>query len=290
VGGSYIQLRRLDNPLPHDLTGDCRRELKLAPSRRAEVAWGVISSHNPPVEADPDIADTATVITQLPSRPAEEVEQQVTVPVEIVMNGLPHLTHLRSESIFGLSYVLMIFDDQSDNDWKRQKVLERLTQVTLPQALQPQIGMDWSTVGQIYWYTLSSTNPKYDLTELRSIEDWTLEKEFKSVPNVVDVSDFGGGVTKPETASQCLDAEAQFLTSDGFHPAMIEFGAKESVVVIPGGTDAYGGHQRMGNEFGFRQGRSLRPDWRSSVYCIHACDLPSHSADCLRGRRSTECV
>jgi cobalt-zinc-cadmium resistance protein CzcA len=135
-----------------------------------------------------------TVITQWPGRSAEEVEQQVTVPVEIVMNGIPHLSHLRSESIFGLSYVLMIFDDQSDNDWNRAKVLERLSQVDLPQGLQPQMGTDWSTVGQIYWYTLRSTNPKYDLTELRSIEDWTLEKEFKSVPNVVDVSDFGGTV------------------------------------------------------------------------------------------------
>jgi 2-keto-3-deoxy-6-phosphogluconate aldolase len=74
----------------------------------------------------------------------------------------------------------------------------------------------------------------HDLTELRSIEDWTLEKEFKSVPNVVDVSDFGGSVTQPEAASQCLDAGAQFLTSDGLHPAVVEFGAKQSVVVIPG--------------------------------------------------------
>jgi cobalt-zinc-cadmium resistance protein CzcA len=159
------------------------------------LVWGAISFHNLPVEAYPDIADNyVTVITQWPGRSAEEVEQQVTVPVEIVMNGLPHLTHLRSESIFGLSFVMMIFDDQSDNDWNRQKVLERLSQVSLPENLQPQMGTDWSTVGQIYWYTLRSTNPKYDLMELRSIEDWTLLKEFKSVPNVVDVSDFGGTV------------------------------------------------------------------------------------------------
>src|ERR1700693_5923155 len=159
------------------------------------VAWGAVSFHNLPVESYPDIADNyATVITQWPGRSAEEVEQQVTVPVEIVMNGLPHLTHLRSESIFGLSYVLMIFDDQSDNDWNRQKVLERLTQVSLPLGLQPQIGTDWSTTGQIYWYTIRSTNPRYDLMEQRSIEDWVLLKQFKSVPNVVDVSDFGGTV------------------------------------------------------------------------------------------------
>jgi heavy metal efflux system protein len=159
------------------------------------LAWGVISYRALPVEAYPDIADNyVTVITQWPGRSAEEVEQQVTVPIEIVMNGIPHLSFLRSESIFGLSYVLMIFDDQSDNDWNREKVNERISQVSLPQGLQPQMGTDWSTVGQIYWYTLRSTNPQYDLMELRSIEDWTLVKEFKSVPNVVDVSDFGGTV------------------------------------------------------------------------------------------------
>jgi cobalt-zinc-cadmium resistance protein CzcA len=157
------------------------------------LAWGGISFHTLPVEAYPDIADNyATIITQWPGRSAEEVEQQVTIPIEIQMNGIPHLTTLRSESIFGLSLVLCIFDDQSDNDWNRQKVLERLTLVSLPEGLQSQIGTDWSTVGQIYWYTLRSTNPQYDLMDLRTIEDWVLAKEFKSVPNIVDVSDFGG--------------------------------------------------------------------------------------------------
>jgi heavy metal efflux system protein len=137
-----------------------------------------------------------TVITQWAGRSAEEVEQQVTIPIEIQMAGMPHMTYLRSESIFGLSFIIMIFDDSSINDWNRQKVLERLTQVNLPngQNLQPQIGTDWSTTGQIYWYTLRSTNPQYDLMELRSLEDWLLLKQFKSVPNVVDVSDFGGTV------------------------------------------------------------------------------------------------
>ncbi len=79
------------------------------------VAWGVISYHALPVEAYPDIADNyVTVITQWPGRSAEEVEQQVTVPIEIAMNGIPHLSYLRTESIFGLSFVLMIFDDQSE--------------------------------------------------------------------------------------------------------------------------------------------------------------------------------
>jgi heavy metal efflux system protein len=159
------------------------------------LAWGAYSFHNLPIEAYPDIADNyVTVITQWPGRAAEEVEQQVTIPVEIQMNGIPHLAHLRSESLFGLSYVLMIFDDSSNNDWNRQKVLERMSGLNLPTGVQPQMGTDWSTVGQIYWYTLHSSNPEYDLMALRSIEDWTLEKQFKSVPNVVDVSDFGGTV------------------------------------------------------------------------------------------------
>ena len=161
------------------------------------IGWGAIAFHNLPVEAYPDIADNyVTVITQWPGRSAEEVEQQVTIPIEMQMGGMPHMTYLRSESIFGLSFVIMIFDDSSVNDWNRQKVLERLTQVNLPagQNLQPQIGTDWSTTGQIYWYTLRSTNPRYDLMELRSIEDWVLIKQFKSIPNVVDVSDFGGTV------------------------------------------------------------------------------------------------
>jgi cobalt-zinc-cadmium resistance protein CzcA len=161
------------------------------------LGWGAISFHNLPVEAYPDIADNyVTVITQWAGRSAEEVEQQVTIPIEVQMAGMPHMTYVRSESIFGLSFVIMIFDDSSVNDWNRQKVLERLTQVDLPdgQNLQPQIGTDWSTTGQIYWYTLRSTNPRYDLMELRSIEDWVLLKQFKSVPNVVDVSDFGGTV------------------------------------------------------------------------------------------------
>ncbi|MGO9228151.1 MAG: efflux RND transporter permease subunit [Bryobacteraceae bacterium] len=157
------------------------------------LIWGAISFHNLPVEAYPDVANNyVQVITQWPGHAAEEVEQQVTIPIEIVMNGIPHLEHLRSTSLFGLSSLMLIFDDESSNDWNRQKVLERLSQLSLPAGLQPQIGSDYSPVGQIYWYTLKSTNPQYDLMELKSLEDWTLEKQFKSVPDVVDVSSFGG--------------------------------------------------------------------------------------------------
>jgi cobalt-zinc-cadmium resistance protein CzcA len=155
--------------------------------------WGMIAFKKLPVEAYPDVANVwVQVITQWPGRAAEEVEQQVTVPIEIQMNGIPHLAHLRSASLAGLSVVNLIFDDDSDNDWDRQKVLERVQQVTLPANVSAQIGPDFSPIGSIYWYTLKSDNPSYDLMELKSLQDWVISKYMKSVPDVVDDSSFGG--------------------------------------------------------------------------------------------------
>jgi cobalt-zinc-cadmium resistance protein CzcA len=155
--------------------------------------WGVVSFEKLPVEAYPDVANTwVQVITQWPGRAAEEVEQQVTVPIEIQMNGIPHLQHVRSASLAGLSVVNLIFDDDSDNDWDRQKVLERVSLVTLPSNVTAQIGPDFSPIGSIYWYTLKSGNPAYDVMELKSLQDWVISKYLKSVPDVVDDSSFGG--------------------------------------------------------------------------------------------------
>jgi len=157
------------------------------------TAWGVISFRALPIEAYPDVANNyVQIITQWPGRSAEEIERQVTVPVEIQMAGIPHLTHLRSTTLAGLSSLMLIFDDDSHGDVNREHVLERLGQVSLPSNLVPQMGTDWSPVGQIYWYTLESTNPSYDVMEKKSLEDWSLEKSFKSVQGVVDVSSFGG--------------------------------------------------------------------------------------------------
>jgi heavy metal efflux system protein len=155
--------------------------------------WGAVSFHQLPVEAYPDVANNyVDIITQWPGISAEQIEQQVTIPIEITMNGIPHVTHLRSFSLFGLSYVELVFDDEETNAWNRVRVLERLSQVTLPPNVVPQMGTDWSPVGQIYFFTLRSSNPNVDVMELKSIEDWVVEKNFKSVPNVVDVASFGG--------------------------------------------------------------------------------------------------
>ena len=160
------------------------------------LARGVVSFKNLPVEAYPDVANTwVQVITQWPGRAAEEVEQQITIPIEIQMNGIPYLLHVRSSSLAGLSVVNLIFDDNSDNDWDRQKVLERLSQVTLPPNVSAQIGPDFSPIGSVYWYTLESTNPNYDLMELKSLEDWVVSKYMRAAPDVVDDSAFGG-ITK----------------------------------------------------------------------------------------------
>jgi cobalt-zinc-cadmium resistance protein CzcA len=157
------------------------------------TAWGIVSFRNLPIEAYPDVANNyVQIITQWPGRSAEEIERQVTVPVEIQMAGIPHLAHLRSTTLAGLSSLMLIFDDDSTSDMNREHVLERLNQVSLPTGLVPQMGTDWSPVGQIYWYTLESTNPAYDVMEKKSLEDWTLEKSFKGVNGVVDVSSFGG--------------------------------------------------------------------------------------------------
>src|ERR1700680_3638642 len=180
--------------------------------------WGVISFRSLPVEAYPDVANNyVQVITQWPGISAEQVEQQVTIPLEIVMNGIPHLDHLRSVSLFGLSSLMLIFDDDSEDDWNREKVLERLSTVALPTGITPQIGTDFSPVGQIYFFTLHTTNPEYDVMDLKSLQDWVLEKQFRSVPNVVDVASFGG-----PTREYQVRVDPNKLISYGLNIAQVE--------------------------------------------------------------------
>jgi heavy metal efflux system protein len=181
-------------------------------------AGGIVAFRDLPIEAYPDVADNyVEVITQWPGISAEQIEQQVTIPLEVVMNGIPHVVHLRSFSLFGLSDLKLIFDDDSDNDWNRERVLERLSQVTLPPGVSPQMGTDWSPVGQIYFFTLRSTNPAYDPMELKSIEDWVIEKNFKSVPDVVDVASFGG-----PTREYQVRVDPNKLVSYGLSLAQVE--------------------------------------------------------------------
>ena len=155
--------------------------------------WGIISFHNLPIEAYPDVADTYTqIITQWPGHAAEEVEQQITVPLEVELNGVAHLTHLRSVSLAGLSVITIIYDDDVTTFNAREEVIQRLQNVTLPNGVNPGLGPDYSPTGQIMFYTLQSINPKYDVMELKTLNDWFVVNQLKSVPNVVDVNPFGG--------------------------------------------------------------------------------------------------
>src|ERR1700733_10493600 len=135
--------------------------------------WGIISFHNLPIEAYPDVADTyAQVITQWPGHAAEEVEQQITVPLEVQLNGVAHMTHIRSTSLAGLSVITIIYDDETTTFNARQEVLDRLQLATLPNGVNPGLGPDYSPTGQIVFYTLTSTNPKYDAIKLTSLKHW----------------------------------------------------------------------------------------------------------------------
>ena len=182
------------------------------------LVWGIISFHRLPVEAYPDVADKyAWVITQWPGRAAEEVEQQVTIPIETQLNGVGHMTHLRSSSLAGLSFITVVFDDESDNLQNRQQVLEKLTLVNLPSGLSPQIGPDFSPAGQIYFYTLVSNNPQYNTMDLKALQDWVVFKQLMSVPNVAAVSIFGG-----ETREYQVQVDPDKLVSYGLGIAQVE--------------------------------------------------------------------
>ncbi len=180
--------------------------------------WGIISFHNLPIEAYPDVADTYTqVITQWPGHAAEEVEQQITIPLEVQLNGVAHMTHLRSTSLAGLSVITIIYDDDITTLNARQEVIDRLQQVTLPQGVNPGLGPDYSPTGQIMFYTLQSTNPKYDVMELKTLNDWYVVNQLKSVPNVVDVNPFGG-----PTREYQVQIDPNKLVSYGLSLAQLE--------------------------------------------------------------------
>src|SRR6516225_7840019 len=152
----------------------------------AWLAGGIWAVSRLDIEAYPDPSPPLVdVITQNPSWSAEEMEQQVTVPIETALNGIPRLRYVRSISIFGLSDVKLYFDFDSDYFGDRQEVLNRLQTLTLPQNLQPQLS-PWSPVGEIYRYQL--TDPNRSLNEIKATQDWFVRRELKQVPGIIDVT------------------------------------------------------------------------------------------------------
>ncbi|MDJ1467555.1 efflux RND transporter permease subunit [Xanthocytophaga flava] len=163
------------------------------------IVGGVVSFVNTPIEAFPDVTNTnVIIITQWRGRSSEEVERFVTIPIETEMNVIPKKTSLRSISLFGLSVVTLIFEDGVDNFNARVEVANRLANVDLPAGADSEIQPPSGPTGEIYRYTLESKTK--DITELKTIQDWTLDKQFKSVPGIADVVSFGGRVKTIEVS------------------------------------------------------------------------------------------
>ena len=157
------------------------------------VAGGIVAFQSLPVEAFPDVADIqATVVTLFPGHAPEEVEKQITIPLEIALSGVPHAVRMFSHTQFGLSFLTLTFDDNVDDYFARQRVLERLPQADLPPEVQPQLAPLSTPVGELYRFRLASTSRSP--TDLRSIEDWVVERALRMAPGVADVVSRGGFV------------------------------------------------------------------------------------------------
>ena len=161
------------------------------------VAAGLVAYKNLPVEAFPDVTDTqATVIALFPGRAAEEVEKQVTIPLEVGLSGLPGAVRMFSHTQFGLSFVIITFDDRVNGYFARQQVVERLTTVDLPPGVQAQLAPFSTAIGEIYRYRIKSEGSS--ARELRTYQDWVVARQLKLVPGVADVTSFGGLVKQYE--------------------------------------------------------------------------------------------
>ncbi len=155
------------------------------------AAIGFISYRNTPIETFPDVTNTQIIIiAQWPGRSAEEVEKFVSIPLETAFNSVQSKTSLRSTASFGLCYIRIIFDDNVDDAFARQQVLSRLGNADLPDGVKPDVQPPYGPTGEIYRYTLHSAIK--NIRELTAIQDWILDRQFKSVPGVADVNSFGG--------------------------------------------------------------------------------------------------
>ncbi|MFM7683224.1 MAG: efflux RND transporter permease subunit, partial [Bacteroidota bacterium] len=170
-------------------------------------AFGVYSAFHTPIEAFPDVTNSRVqIITQWPGRSAEEVEKFVTIPIEIEMNSIPKKESLRSVSLLGLSVVTILFEDGVDEFIGRQWVANKLPNLDLPDNISPEMQPSTGPTGEIYRYTLES-NTK-DVRELKTIQDWVIDRHLKSVPGVADIVSFGGDVKTYEIS---LDPRALSL-------------------------------------------------------------------------------
>src|SRR6202008_164971 len=156
------------------------------------VVIGIWSYRETPIETFPDVTNTQIIIiAQWAGRSAEEVEKFVTIPLETVLNSVQKKSNLRTTSAFGLCYIRIIFDDNVDDAFARQQVLSRLGGADLPDGVKPEVEPPYGPTGEIYRYTLKSKTK--NIRELNTIQEWVLDRQFKSIPGVADVNTFSGG-------------------------------------------------------------------------------------------------
>jgi len=157
------------------------------------IVLGIYCFRQTPVDAFPDVTNTkVTIITQWPGRSAEEIEKFVTIPIEIAMNAVQKKTDIRSTTLFGLSVVTVVFDDHVDDEFARQQVYNLLKDADLPEGVTPDVQPLSGPTGEIYRYTLKSD--KRTVRELKTLQDWVIERKLRSVPGVADIVSFGGEV------------------------------------------------------------------------------------------------
>jgi heavy metal efflux system protein len=157
----------------------------------AFIGGGLIAFKNLPVEAFPDVTDTqVTIITLYQGRAAEEVERQVTMPLEVALAGIPNAVRMFSHTQFGLSFMVVTFNDKVTDYFARQQVTERLRNADLPEGVRPELAALTSAISEIYRYRIKA--PKLASNELRTLQNWVMERQLKTVPGVADVVSFGG--------------------------------------------------------------------------------------------------
>ncbi|HEX7409211.1 MAG TPA: CusA/CzcA family heavy metal efflux RND transporter [Candidatus Binatia bacterium] len=202
------------------------------------VGWGVLAFTRLPIEAYPELSDVQVqIITLFPGHAAEEVEKFVTIPIENEINGTPHLTAVRSTSIFGLSVVRAIFEDGTDDYFARQQVLERIHLASLPPGVDPDLGPLSGSIGEILRYTIKSDT--LSLVELKALQDWVLERRFRQVPGVVDVVSWGGGLKQYQVLLDPAKLKQHDLTFKQVFDALAASNANAGGSYIPQGDYAY---------------------------------------------------
>src|SRR5579871_2669114 len=212
------------------------------------AGWGAISFQRMPVDAYPDLSPPMVeLITQWPGHAAEEMERLVTLPLEVEMNGVPHLEVMRSISLYGLSDIRLTFEESTDDYFARQVVFERLADVTLPTGVTPSLAPLASPSGLVYRYVIES--PDRTPQELKTIEDWVLERQYKQVPGVADDSGFGGTVMQYQVLLDPAKLYAYHVTV----PTVVQ-------QLSTNNSNAGGGFYEQGQQFDYVTGVGLVRD------------------------------